>query len=78
MEQSIKIEVNIESLDVGALIDLEEATTTKQVVAWLAAHTNVTLDALRAVPLNEFLPLASQIAEQVKGIMQPPKASGRR
>ena len=68
---TLTITVDVDSLSVGALIDLEEASSTRAVCDWFTQHTNLTMDDLRALPLGEFMPLAGRVAEQVKAALQP-------
>lgn len=73
MASTLNLEVDIQSLNVGDLIELENATKAGEIVAWCVAHTNASATQLRALPLSEFMPLAAQLAEQVKNALTPPK-----
>jgi hypothetical protein len=71
-EEKLQLEVDIESLTVGDLIALEEASKTREVVEWCIAHTNVTEERLRALPVSQFLPLSRQLAAQIKEALNAP------
>jgi len=66
---ALKLTIDADALTIGDMLDLEEATTVRAMVAWLVTHGGVSEADVRALPLAEL----KSVAEQVKAALAPGK-----
>lgn len=66
---TIKLQIDPDTLTIGAMLDLEEATTVRALVDWLVEHGGAAEAEVRALPLSEL----KDVAEQVKAALAPGK-----
>lgn len=69
--EELEIEINIQALDVGALIDLEECSRAGEIATWMFKHTSLTREQIRAVPLTEFKALSEAVGDKLRQAMDP-------
>lgn len=71
-DDTLQIAVDVETLDIGALIDLEEATKAGQIVTWCVKHTDATEAELRALPVRKLKALAGSLQTALKAELDAP------
>lgn len=67
----LTIEVDIDSLQIGDLMDLESAYEVKQIADWLVAHTDLDMQTVRRIKATQFKPLAQKLGETVRKTINP-------
>jgi hypothetical protein len=70
---TLQIEINVASLDVNALLDLDEANSPGKIARWIFAHTNVTRDQIGHFTFAELMDLSKRIGKAVGEALNPPK-----
>lgn len=68
---NLSVEIDIDALTVGSLIDLEQAVAIADQVTWFTTYTSLTVEQLRSLPLKDYKPLAEKISAAVKDAISP-------
>jgi hypothetical protein len=69
----MQITIDADTLTVAAQIELEEATATRQIVAWLVNYAGCNEAELMTLKLAQLSALGAQVQEQIKKAVAVPK-----
>lgn len=66
------IVVKADDLTAGDMIDLEEARSTRALLTWFAAHTNLQFDDMRALRFTELKALGTKVRDALEAANDVP------
>lgn len=69
--KDLTIEIDIESLQIGDLMDLESAKEINQIADWLVAHTALDMPTVRRIKGTQFKQLATQLGQTLREAISP-------
>lgn len=75
---TIELNIDIDVLTVGDLMDLENAKKVTEISDWLIQKAGAKLEDIRKIPAKDMRALMDQLRERLTAGMSLPKANGER
>lgn len=72
----MNLSIDVDTLTVGDIEQLEECTRVKQMIDWLVKHAGANADELRALPAREIKSVLADVRDKLKDAFDLPKANG--
>jgi hypothetical protein len=69
----VVVEIDIETLSVGDIEDLENAESMGAMINWLVQHAGCERDTLRSLPFRDVRSVMQRVNESLKSALEPGK-----
>lgn len=75
-DTTLSLNIDVDTLTVGDIEDLEEARKVGQIIAWLVAHAGAEAASVRALPVKDLRAAMESVRAQMAGAFSIPKQNG--